>query len=104
MSVQTNFENGELRFSLGGELDHHSARDVMRKIADEIDRRLPGKCVLDLAGVGFTDSSGIAVLLRTHKHMRELGGSLSVENVHAQPAKVFRAANVGKMVAFQEVR
>jgi stage II sporulation protein AA (anti-sigma F factor antagonist) len=102
MSVQTTYDKGELRITLNGEIDHHSARTAMTEISEAIDLKLPRNCVLDLTGVNFTDSSGIAVLLRTQKKINELDGEFWVENVRPQPAKVFKAANVGIMVAIKE--
>ena len=48
------------------------------------------------------DSSGIAVVLRSWKRMRELGGSMALQNVPPQAAKVLRAAGVDKLLPFAE--
>ena len=59
-----------------GEVDHHAARALMAELVRQVDTALPKEMRLDLGGVSFMDSSGIAVVLRTWKRMRELGGSL----------------------------
>ena len=64
MSVTCMEENRCLTASLSGELDHHRAREVMEELDRQIDAALPRKLTLDLAGLTFTDSSGIAVVLR----------------------------------------
>jgi stage II sporulation protein AA (anti-sigma F factor antagonist) len=56
---------------------------------------------LDLSGVTFMDSSGIAVLLRALRRVRELSGSVRVIHVPAQPAKVLRAAGVDRLIKFE---
>ena len=64
MSVVCKEEGRVLCAELSGELDHHRARAVMEELDRQIDLALPRELVLDLAGLTFTDSSGIAVLLR----------------------------------------
>ena len=57
---------------------------------------------LDLGGVSFMDSSGIAVVLRTWRRMSQLGGVMTVRNVPPQAAKVLKAAGIDKLIPFQE--
>lgn len=83
-----------------GEVDHHAAKDLMAQLGREIDAALPKTLELDLGGVSFMDSSGIAVVLRSWKRMCQLGGSLRLRTVPPQPAKVLRAAGVDKLVPF----
>ena len=60
---------------------------------------MPRDCVLDMTHVKFMDSSGIAVILRVHKRMRELGGRLWVENVPSQPMRVMDAAGIDRLIS-----
>ena len=53
---------------------------------------------LDLGGVSFMDSSGIAILLRARQRVSALGGALRVVHVPEQAAKVLRAAGVDKLM------
>lgn len=85
-----------------GEIDHHAARVLMAELAGRVDAAMPRELTLDLGGVSFMDSSGIAVVLRTWKRMRELGGSMALQNVPPQAAKVLRAAGVDKLLPFAE--
>lgn len=85
-----------------GEIDHHAARLLMAELVSRVDAAMPRELTLDLGGVSFMDSSGIAVVLRTWKRMRELGGSMALQNVPAQAAKVLRAAGVDKLLPFAE--
>ena len=45
---------------------------------------LPAQLVLDMSGVAFMDSSGIAVLLRARRQLAHSGGILRVVNIPAQ--------------------
>jgi len=98
MRVEAAYAEGRLTLSLSGELDHHAAREIMREIEEQLELRLPGDCVLDLAGLTFMDSSGIAVLLKTYRRVCAFGGRLRAEHVRAQPLRVLRAAGIGRLI------
>lgn len=85
-----------------GEVDHHAARKLMEELGRQIDGRLPRELRLDLSGVTFMDSSGIAVVLRSWKLMGQLGGTTTLCSVPPQSAKVLRAAGVDKLIGFTE--
>lgn len=87
---------------IAGEVDHHAAKDLMAQLGREIDAALPRSLELDLGGVSFMDSSGIAVVLRSYKQMKELGGSMTLRTVPPQAAKVLRAAGVDKLISFTD--
>ena len=89
-----------LRAALSGEVDHHGARAIMEELGRQIDLELPRELTLDLEGVTFMDSSGIAVLLRAYRQVGELGGSLTVVHVPDQAARVLRAAGVDRLIKF----
>ena len=86
---------------LKGELDHHGARNALRELELSIDAALPKKLVLDLAGVTFMDSSGIALILRAQQRMQLLDGSLLVRNVPQQARRVLDAAGIGRLVTIR---
>ena len=101
MPVVCTEEGRVLRAELSGELDHHGARAVMEELDRQIDLALPRELVLDLSGLTFTDSSGIAVLLRAYKRAAELGGAVTVRNVPEQAGKVLRAAGLERLMKFE---
>ena len=101
MEFQCTGEDRELCILLTGEVDHHRARGLMEGIDREVGVRLPRRVVLDLGGVTFMDSSGIAVLLRAYKRTAELGGSVAVRNVPEQAGKVLRAAGLERLLCFE---
>lgn len=101
MPVSCSAENRVLTVSLSGEVDHHRAREMMQVLDREIDMELPRSLTLDLGGVSFMDSSGIAVLLRAYKRVGLLGGSMTVKNTPDQAGKVLRAAGLEKLMKFE---
>lgn len=96
MSYRT--DSRDLIISLSGELDHHAARPAMESIERWIDQNLPGKTVLDFAGLSFMDSSGIAVVLRAKRRMEALQGNLAVINIPRQAARVLETAGLGRYI------
>ena len=98
MPVVCTEEGRVLRAELSGELDHHGARAVLDR---QIDLALPRELVLDLSGLTFTDSSGIAVLLRAWKGMIHIRGAIKIVNTPDQAARVFRAAGLQRMLRFE---
>ena len=61
---------------------------------------LPVRLTVDLSELTFTDSSGIAVLLRTWRHVQEIGGRMLVTGAPDQARRVFQAAGLDKLIPF----
>ena len=101
MQAELSCQAGQVTARLAGELDHHGARNALREVEQAIDAALPRKLVMDLEGVTFMDSSGIALILRAQQRMQLLDGSLLVCNVPAQAKRVLDAAGIGRLVAIR---
>lgn len=101
MSVTCTGKDRVLRAEVVGEVDHHGAKAIMVELERSIDAALPRRLTLDLGGVTFMDSAGIAVVLRAYRRLGELGGELRVCNIPAQAGKVLRAAGVDRLVRFE---
>ena len=102
MQLSTIFQDGRLELQFSGELDHHAAKEAMQKIGHTVDLHLPRDCVMDFKGLTFMDSSGIAVVLNTHKRLNEIGGRTFVINVPRQPMKVLTASGIYRIVEIAE--
>lgn len=102
MPVQCEEVGRVLTASVSGEVDHHAAKALMSELGRRVDAALPGRLELDMRGVTFMDSSGIAVVLRAWKRMRQLGGSMTLRAVPPQAAKVLKAAGVDKLITWDE--
>ena len=81
MEMKYKAENRQLTITLTGELDHHAAKGLM-----------------DLGGLSFMDSSGIAVVLRAKRRMEALSGELVVVNIPRQAARVLETAGLNRYV------
>ena len=73
----------------------------MGQLSQQIDAALPRLLTVDLSALSFTDSSGIAVLLRAYRGMERLGGRMVVIHTPPQAEKVFRAAGLQRLITFE---
>ena len=101
MEIKAKSTDRNLLLELSGELDHHGARNALREIELAIDAALPKLLVLDMTGIVFMDSSGIALILRAQQRMQLLDGSVLVCNVPSQARRVLDAAGIGRLVTIQ---
>lgn len=100
MPVNGMVNDRDMTLQITGEIDHHQAKRLMNEIERRIDFSLPKKLTLDLSGVTFMDSSGIAVVLRAWRRMNELEGELEICQVPPQAGKVLRTAGLEKLLHF----
>ena len=101
MEIHAKSADRNLLLELSGELDHHGARNALRELEMAVDAALPKKLVLDMSGVTFMDSSGIALILRAQQRIELLDGSLLVCNVPDQARRVMDAAGIGRLVTIR---
>ena len=100
MTVPYNENGGKLEIELFGELGHHEAIDAMENISALYECVMPKEVILDMGGLSFMDSSGIAVVMRTKKLCDIDGIGVSVRNAPKHALKVLSAAGINKLVRF----
>ena len=101
MEINAKSTGRKLLLELSGELDHQGAAQAIRELELALDAALPLYLALDLSGVTFMDSSGIALILRARRRMRTLGGSLLVCRVPQQARRVLDAAGIDRVVTIR---
>lgn len=80
-----------------GELDMATApqlREGLQQLVDAGDRQV----VLDMAGVGFIDSSALGALVVTFKSLRDVGGQLRLAAVRPAVRGVLRITSVDRVI------
>ena len=102
MKVTAKRADRSLTMQLHGDLDHHAAKEAMAEIDRNLDVALPLRTELDLSGITFMDSSGIAVILRLYKRMQNLGGSMKVTHAPEQALRVLKTAGISRIVTIEE--
>lgn len=83
-------DNGAVR--LAGRLDAAQA-DKAQGFLDEVD----GLVILDVQELEYISSAGLGVLLKTHKRMMGLGGSLKLVNVNKHTMDIFGYSGFDKL-------
>ena len=101
MEIKAKSADRNLLLEFSGEIDHHGARNALRELEMAMDAALPKTLVLDLQGVTFMDSSGIALILRAQQRMQMLEGSVVVRSVPQQARRVLDAAGIGRLVCIK---
>ncbi len=89
--------DGEVRVTLAGELDFHTAGQVeprLTALAASGHRSL----VLDLSGISFCDSAGIDLFLRVHHRCDAAGTRLRLIDVPPLLAKSMRALGADRVL------
>lgn len=89
-------EGGWTVLEVGGELDLHtcgSLQDQLRELGGT-----DARVAVDMAQVGFMDSSGLGVLVAAMKEVREQGGELALVGVAGSPLKVLSITGLDKVI------
>lgn len=101
MEIKSKSSDRNLLLEFSGEMDHHGARNALKELEMIVDAALPKTLMLDMSGVTFMDSSGIALILRAQQRMQLLDGSVLVCNVPSQAKRVLDAAGIGRLVTIK---
>jgi len=94
-------QDGVLTVSYTGELDQHVARSAIEQSEDLLALYPCHKLVLNLSGLSFMDSSGLAVVMHLHRTCTRAGRELVVSRTPPQPLRVFEAAGLPRMILFE---
>lgn len=86
----------ELKLKLMGELDHHSAEKMRKKLDREIISSGAETIIFDLSGLTFMDSSGVGVLLGRYKLFATR--KLYITGANESIDKVLRIAGVYSLI------
>ena len=85
--------------ALRGELDISSGPSVERRVTEVIDDLEPfGRVEIDLAELGFCDSSGIYVLIRLREKASATGRQLVLMHPQGMVARLFEVADLAATV------
>ena len=98
MEVSVKCEARHICIRLSGELDHHSAKGLLRRLDQEIEKALPTQLTLDLSGVTFMDSSGIGVIIGRYKQIKARGGKTMIIRARPQVDKILELSGLKKIM------
>ncbi len=85
---------------LTGEIDHHTAGKIRDEIDAAIEFHRPACLVIDFGGVSFMDSSGIGLVMGRYKLMKNIGGTVRIENTPKPLRKVMKLSGLYDLAQF----
>ena len=101
MEVDKTTSRFGVTLSLRGELDHHAALAARQRIRETVEEDLPGRLVLDLSGLSFMDSSGIALVMGARQDCMDIGAEMAVRGASGTPLRIFQAAGIPGRIKFE---
>lgn len=96
--VKCERDGRNMRVTIEGDIDHHSAKYIREQIDTAIFYCRPIEVTMDLSKVSFMDSSGLGLILGRFTKLREIGGRLKLLNPTPQTEKILALAGVGSMI------
>jgi anti-sigma B factor antagonist len=84
-----------------GEMDGSNARDLEDELIRLGNDGRSG-IVLNLSGLEFIDSTGLAVIVRAHRRMRIHGHALGVVRPQGQVGRAFELSGLDKVLSFAD--
>ena len=81
---------------LRGEIDLNEKPNVTARLDPLIEKQAPA-IVVDLSGVSYVDSSGLAIFIDALQRIQNYGGKLALAGLHGNVALVFQIARLDKV-------
>jgi anti-sigma B factor antagonist len=89
MDIKAVDHKGRTILELSGEIDMYSSPDLREELMKLLKKKLPALSI-DLQGVSYIDSSGIATFVEGLKCMKSYGGRLQFFRVPASIREIFK--------------
>jgi len=82
--------------ALVGEIDLHRSPEVKELLTPLVERKAP-RILLDLSGVNYIDSSGLAVLIEALQRVLSYGGQLGIFGLQESVKSIFEIARLDQV-------
>ena len=82
---------------LSGDIDHHSAGEIRRRLESEIRGSGAVNIAFDMRDVTFMDSSGIGVMIGRYKTVSALGGHMIVYNASDRIKRLLEMSGIDRL-------
>jgi anti-sigma B factor antagonist len=96
MQIDAKKENDVIVVVVEGDLDINTSPDLRDKF-EELIGQGENQYVIDLAGVPFVDSSGIAALVSLFKRVRIGAGDVKLCGIQAEVLKIFELTRLNRV-------
>lgn len=86
-----------------GQLIVGNRQELKQRVLEELDRN-ERRFLIDFAGTGYIDSSGLGVLVSLSKKIRELGGELRLANLNDDLRTLFELTKLDTLFQIADTR
>ncbi len=101
MQITEKRNNDILVYSVNGDVDINSSPQI-RKAFDKPINEKAMKIVINLSGVSYIDSSGLATFVEVLKKTRNYGGKLRITNLAPKVKSLFEITKLEKLFAIYD--
>jgi anti-sigma B factor antagonist len=101
MHITEKKNNDALIYTVSGDIDINSSPDIRKVFEKSANTKVP-KIVVNLSGVSYIDSSGLATLVEMLKKTRSYGGKLKLTNLAAKVKSLFEITKLEKLFDIYE--
>jgi anti-sigma B factor antagonist len=96
LQIQTKSKQDTVMIEIEGDVDLYSSPQVRKTIIDLLQKK-KSALFINLAGVNYMDSSGVATLVEGLQKIKKYGGSLYVYNLQGAVRDVFELSRLDKV-------
>lgn len=101
MSVEINVTREVVTAYLGGEIDHHTAKEMRETIDNAVELNMPTLLVLDFKDVSFMDSSGIGLVMGRYRKLMKTGAELHIMGAPPNIYKMLKLAGIERLAKLE---
>jgi anti-sigma B factor antagonist len=103
MSLHVTRQGDVVVIEVEGQLIVGNRQELKQKVLDETEAGAR-KILVDFAGAGYIDSSGLGVLVSLAKRLRELGGDLRLANLNDDLQTLFELTKLDSLFQIADTR
>ncbi len=96
MNIKEKKQNDVAIYAITGEIDITTSPDV-RKVFDRIIKEKVPKVILNLQGVNYIDSSGLATLVEGLQRLKTYGGKMKLTNLSGKVKSLFEITKLERL-------
>jgi anti-sigma B factor antagonist len=96
MQISQKDVNGVTTYEIKGDIDINSSPDI-RNAFEKVVKTKAMKVLVNLNGVSYVDSSGLATLVEMLKKTRSYGGKLRISNLEPKVKSLFEITKLEKL-------
>jgi len=96
MQINQEEKNGISIFRMSGDIDINTSPDLKKSFDSAVGAK-KDKIVINLEGVSYVDSSGLATLVEILKNLRAYGGKLKLTNLSDKVRGLFEITKLDKL-------